>query len=153
MLSKIHKGFALSLVTHQSQSSLDWSKRWQVNLSVKTYARFGNVFVLHFYPFVIIYCRHKMKYGCYQDSSFFLVFFFYFAHTNNYNTLHLQFITGNCYRLQKRKRNKEKNNLYLSPTFNIPRFIFYSKLIWPGKLDIKFSCVRNKCLLPLLYLP
>ena len=29
---------------------------------------------------------------------FFFFFFFYFAHTNNYNTLHLQFITGNCYR-------------------------------------------------------
>ena len=29
---------------------------------------------------------------------FFLLFFFYFAPINNYNTLHLQFITGNCYR-------------------------------------------------------
>ena len=35
-------------------------------------------------------------------------FFFYFAHTNNYNTLHLQFITGNCYRLQKKKDKVHK---------------------------------------------
>ena len=41
-------------------------------------------------------------------SIAFILFFFNFAHTNNYNTLHLQFITGNCYRLQKKKRNKKK---------------------------------------------
>ena len=34
---------------------------------------------------------------------FIIIIIFYFAHTNNYNTLHLQFITGNCCRLQKRK--------------------------------------------------
>ena len=34
---------------------------------------------------------------------FFFLFFSFFAHTNDYNTLHLQFITGNCYRLQKNK--------------------------------------------------
>ena len=39
---------------------------------------------------------------------FFLFYIFLFAHTNNYNTLHLQFITGNCYRLQKKEINKKK---------------------------------------------
>ena len=39
---------------------------------------------------------------------FYFIFFFYFAHTNNYNTLHLQFITGNCYHLQKKEINKKK---------------------------------------------
>ena len=39
-------------------------------------------------------------------KDLFLIFF-YFAHTNNYNTLHLQFITGNCYRLQKNKRKRK----------------------------------------------
>ena len=42
---------------------------------------------------------------------FFLFFFYYFAHTNNYNTLHLQFITGNCYRLQKRKKKTKKDKV------------------------------------------
>ena len=42
-------------------------------------------------------------------DPFFLLLFIYFARTNNYNTLHLQFITGNCYRLQKRKK-KEKQS-------------------------------------------
>ena len=39
---------------------------------------------------------------------YYYFFFFYFAHTNNYSTSHLQFITGNCYRLQKRKKKKDK---------------------------------------------
>ena len=38
--------------------------------------------------------------------------FIYFAHTNNYNTLHLQFITGNCYRLQKRNKKKKKDKVH-----------------------------------------
>ena len=43
---------------------------------------------------------------------FFLLLFFYFEHTNNYNTLHLQFITGNCYRLQKRNKEKKKDKVH-----------------------------------------
>ena len=35
-----------------------------------------------------------------------MFFFSYFAHTNNYNTLHLQFITGNRYRSQKEIKRK-----------------------------------------------
>ena len=62
--------------------------------------------------------------SCEQHSTFFvwaqpfhtvprfffiyLFYFFSFAHTNNYNTLHLQFITGNCYHLQKKKKRKDK---------------------------------------------
>ena len=38
--------------------------------------------------------------------------FFYFEHTNNYNILHLQFITGNCYRLQKRNKKKKKDKVH-----------------------------------------
>ena len=94
---------------------LDWSKRWQVNLSVKTYARFRNVFVLHFHPFVIIYCRHKMKYSGDQDSSFFFVLiFFYFAHTNNYNNYIYNSLQVTVIVYKKKKRNKKKNNLYVS---------------------------------------
>ena len=36
------------------------------------------------------------------------LFFFNFIHAKNYNTLHLQFITGNYYRLQKKEINKKK---------------------------------------------
>ena len=43
---------------------------------------------------------------------FFLFFFFNFAHTNDYNTLHLQFITGNCYHLQKRNKKKKKGKVH-----------------------------------------
>ena len=42
----------------------------------------------------------------------FIYLFIYFAHTNNYNTLHLQFITGNCYRLQKRNKKKKKDKVH-----------------------------------------
>ena len=44
----------------------------------------------------------------YESVFFFFFLIFYFAHTNNYNTLHLQFITGNCYRLQKKEITKKK---------------------------------------------
>ena len=57
------------------------------------------------------YAFHKTsrKFKLQNYRSFFLLLFIYFARTNNYNTLHLQFITGNCYRLQKRKK-KEKQS-------------------------------------------
>ena len=45
------------------------------------------------------------------DVSFFSFLFLYFAHTNNYNTLRLQFITGNCYRLQKTNKKKKKDKV------------------------------------------
>ena len=47
-----------------------------------------------------------------HPSLFFYYYFFYFEHTNNYNTLHLQFITGNCYRLQKRNKEKKKDKVH-----------------------------------------
>ena len=48
----------------------------------------------------------------YYSFCFVLFCFVYFAHTNNYNTLHLQFITGNCYRLQKRNKKKKKDKVH-----------------------------------------
>ena len=53
--------------------------------------------------------KTSRKFKLQNYRSFFLLLFIYFARTNNYNTLHLQFITGNCYRLQKRKK-KEKQS-------------------------------------------
>ena len=47
-----------------------------------------------------------------KNRGVFFSFFFYFAHTNNYNTLHLQFITGNCYRLQKRNKKKREDKVH-----------------------------------------
>ena len=41
-----------------------------------------------------------------------IITIFNFAHTNNYNTLHLQFITGNCYRSQKRNKRKKKDKVH-----------------------------------------
>ena len=48
----------------------------------------------------------------YKTIDPFFLLFIYFAHTNNYHTLHLQFITGNCYRLQKRKKKKKKDKVH-----------------------------------------
>ena len=45
-------------------------------------------------------------------------FLFYFAHTNNYNILHLQFITGNCYHLQIRNKKKRKDKVHKTITIN-----------------------------------
>ena len=56
---------------------------------------------------IFIGSRHVTFY--YYYYYLFIFFFFYFAHTNNYSTLHLQFITGNCYRLQKRNKKKKKD--------------------------------------------
>ena len=47
---------------------------------------------------------------------FFLLFLFYFAQTNNYSTLHLQFITGNVivYKKEiKRQRKTKSTKKYL----------------------------------------
>ena len=53
-------------------------------------------------------------------------FFIYFAHTSNYNKSHLQFITGNCYRLQKRnKKDKvDKNTIVYQQTYWILLFVW-----------------------------
>ena len=58
-----------------------------------------------------------MMLGCLKNQGFLtsfiiIIILFYFAHTNNYNTLHLQFITGNCYRLQKRNKKKKKDKVH-----------------------------------------
>ena len=45
------------------------------------------------------------------------IYFFYFTHTNNYNTLHLQFITGNCYRLQIKQQ--QKKHLHITTEKNL----------------------------------
>ena len=49
---------------------------------------------------------------CFIIIIIIIIIFYYFAHTNNYNTLHLQFITGNCYHLQKRNKKKRKDNVH-----------------------------------------
>ena len=52
-------------------------------------------------------------------------FFFYFAHTNNYNTLHLQFITGNVivYKKEIKRKRKTKSTkiLYIVYILTIKR--------------------------------
>ena len=101
MLSKINKGFALSLVTHQSQLK----------------SSFGLVETLT--------GEFKRKNLCQIQKC-----------------ICFTFLTFRVYLLPP------QNEIQL-----LPRFIFYSKLVWPGKLDIKFSCARNKCLFPLLYFP
>ena len=53
------------------------------------------------------YYYYYYYYYCY----YYYYYYYYFAHTNNYNTLHLQFITGNCYHLQKRNKKKKKDKL------------------------------------------
>ena len=57
MLSKIHKGFALSLVTHlitlQSQSSYGLVETLKGEFKRKTYARSRNIFDLEIYLFYI----------------------------------------------------------------------------------------------------
>ena len=42
----------------------------------------------------------------------FLFYFILFRTHNNYNTLHLQFITGSCYRLQKRNKKNKKDKVH-----------------------------------------
>ena len=44
---------------------------------------------------------------CLQTPFFFFLLFFFISHTQTI-TIHLQFITGNCYRLQKKEINKKK---------------------------------------------
>ena len=59
----------------------------------------------------------------YLPPKVFFFIFFLFAHTNNYITLHLQFITGNYYRLQKKeikkKKKKRKDKVHQNTTVYI----------------------------------
>jgi len=58
------------------------------------------------------YRNHLLTKMLKLNVLFVFCFFFHFAHTNNYNTLHLQFITGNCHRLQKRNKKTKKDKAH-----------------------------------------
>ena len=55
----------------------------------------------------------------------FIYLFFYFAHTNNYNTLYLQFITGNVIvfkkEIKRKRKTKSTKKLYIVYILTIKR--------------------------------
>ena len=55
----------------------------------------------------------------------FIFLFFYFAHTNNYNTLYLQFITGNVIvfkkEIKRKRKTKSTKKLYIVYILTIKR--------------------------------
>ena len=68
-----------------------------------------------------------------------LFFFFNFAHTNNYNTLHLQFITGNCYRSQKRNKKKKKDKVHKNTIVYILTIKRRLPALWAWKVTGTFE--------------
>ena len=68
-----------------------------------------------------------------------VVFFFNFAHTNNYNTLHLQFITGNCYRSQKRNKKKKKDKVHKNTIVYILTIKRRLPALWARKVTETFE--------------
>ena len=66
-------------------------------------------------------------------------FFFNFAHTNNYNTLHLQFITGNCCRLQKRNKKTKKDKVHKNTIVYILTFKRRPPALWARKVTGTFE--------------
>ena len=68
-----------------------------------------------------------------------VVFFFNFAHTNNYNTLHLQFITGKCYRLQKRNKKTKKDKVHKNTIVYILTIKRRLPALWARKVTETFE--------------
>ena len=66
-------------------------------------------------------------------------FSFLISNTNNYNTLHLQFITSNCYRLQKRNKKKKKDKVHKNTIVYILTIKRRLPALWAWKVTGTFE--------------